>query len=134
MRCANRSPVTTCLTLLLAAFACTGSAQAQECTAEVKIAPVGLQRPIDDTRQPGRNVTLARYRLDATSNENQCVMVNFNVRHSYKDKDGTVVSATDPMTMRLIGGKGREHGELPLKRSIPKLDWSVEDISCKLCK
>ena len=130
---AYRSPLIACLALLSAVIAC-GSAQAQDCTAEVKIAPVGLQKPIDDTRQPGRTVTLARYRLDATSNEKQCVVVSFNVLHSYKDKDGTVVSATDSATMRLIGGKGRDHGELPLKRSIPKLTWSVEDVSCKLCK
>ena len=108
--------------------------QAGGCTAEVAVTPLGLQKPIDDTRQPARQVTLARYRLDATSNEKQCVIVNFNLRHGYKNKDGTLVTAAEPRTMRFAGGKGTLRGELALRRELPKLSWSAEDVSCKLCR
>ena len=130
----NRSRATRCLTLLLVAYAPVCCAQADGCTAQVKVVPIGLQKPVDDTRAPHRNLTLARYRVDATANEKQCAVVSFNLRHSYKDTDGTVVTAAEPMSMRLVGGKGTERGEFPLRRSIPKLTWSAEDVSCKLCK
>jgi hypothetical protein len=104
------------------------------CTAEVKVTPLGLQKPVDDTRRFNRTVTLARYRINATASDKQCAIVSFNLRHGYTEADGTVVSATEAKKMRFRGGKGSLKGELPLKREVPNLTWSVEDLSCKHCK
>ncbi len=49
-----------------------------DCTAEVKVTPIGLQKPVDDTRRLDRTVTLARYRLNATASDKQCSIVTFN--------------------------------------------------------
>jgi len=104
------------------------------CTAEVKVTPIGLQKPIDDTRRLDRTVTLARYRIDATASDKQCAIVSFNLRNSYKDAAGATVSEAEPKTMRFRGGKTTSTGELPVRREVPKLDWSVEDVSCKRCQ
>jgi hypothetical protein len=108
-------------------------AQSDGCTADVKVTPVGLQKPVDDTRRLDKTVTLARYRLDATASDKQCAVVTFSLRHGYKDAAGATVSEVEPKSMRFRGGKGTAPGELPVRRELPKLEWSVEDVSCKRC-
>jgi hypothetical protein len=120
------------LAILLVACALPGAAQADDCTATVKIVSIGVQNP-DDTRQRNRTVTLYRYRVDATSSEQQCANIDFNIKHSYKLPDGSPFAATDHSSIRIRRGKGSDFGEVAEKRGLPRIEWSAEDISCRRC-
>jgi hypothetical protein len=117
---------------LLSVYAPLCIAQAPDCTATVKITSVGVQNP-DDTGQTNRTVTLYRYRIDATSSENQCAAIDFKIRRSYKLRDGSAFAATDPGSIRIRRGKGSEFGEVADKRGLPRIEWTAEDISCRRC-
>ena len=78
--------------MLLIACAPPCAAQADDCTATVKIVSVGVQNP-----------------------------------------DGSTSTATEPGSLRIRGGKGQDFGEVGDKRSLPRMVWSAEDISCKRC-
>jgi len=123
---------------LLAMAACAplpAWAQAGSCTADVKVTAMGLQKPIDDTRRPARDLTLARYRIDATSSEKQCAVVTFKLKYSYKDAGGNAVSAdADAQSLRVRNGKASQQGEWPLRRELPRVTWTAEEISCKPCQ
>ena len=47
------------LLVLAACLPLTASAQAGNCTADVKVTAMGLQKPIDDTRRPMRDLAEA---------------------------------------------------------------------------
>jgi len=129
---AKRSQVIGCLAPLLVAYTPICSAQAGDCTAQVKIASMGV--PMDDMQLRYRTTTLYRYRIDATTSEKQCAMVNFDIRRSYKLPDGSPFTAADPGSMWVHGGKGTDYGEIPGDRGLPKIQWAVENISCKKCQ
>jgi hypothetical protein len=110
-------------------------AQGASCAADVKVTAMGLQKPIDDTRRPMRDLALARYRIDATSSEKQCAVVTFKLKYSYQDAKGNTVSEdADAQSLRVRGGKVSQQGEWPLRRELPRVTWTAEDISCKPCQ
>ena len=120
-----------CLALLVAS-APPCAAQADDCTATVKITSIGVQNP-DDTRLRNRTLTTYRYRIDAASSEKQCAEIKFNIKRSYKLRDGSDNISTEPGSLRIRGGKGKDFGEVGDKRGLPKMIWTAEDISCKRC-
>jgi len=123
------------LLVIAACLPLTASAQAGNCTADVKVTAMGLQKPIDDTRRPMRDLALARYRIDATSSEMQCAVVTFKLKYSYKDTKGNAVSEdADAQSLRVRNGKASQQGEWPLRRELPRVTWSAEEISCKPCQ
>jgi len=125
---------TTLSLLLLAVNAPFAAAQAQNCTAEVKVTAMGVQKPLDDTRRPLRNVTLARYRVDVTSSEQRCAVVTFTPKYSYMDPAGKTISeSTDAQSIYVRGGKATQQGEWPLQRDLPRVTWSADSVSCKRC-
>ena len=117
---------------LLVAYMSICAAQAADCTATVKVAPVGVENP-DVTQMKSRTLRLYRYRIDATSSEKQCAAIDFKIRRSYKLPDGSAFTAADPGSIKIHGGTGKDFGERAEKDGPPKIVWSAEEISCRRC-
>ncbi len=118
---------------LLAACASACYAQAGDCTANVKIKQMGVPLIADNKRSMLQSVSHAHYRIEATSDEKQCVFATFNIMLRFTDKDGKPGLETYPGSIRFRGGQGAESGELPGRRQDSRFQATIEDIICKRC-
>jgi hypothetical protein len=100
-------------------------AQAGNCSANVNVRQISAR--------PGPSGTQFKYRIDVTSSEQQCAVVHFAVRRSYRLVNGSTFSATEPWSVNVRGGSATDSGELFESTKLPALSWSVEGTRCQKC-
>jgi hypothetical protein len=118
---------------LLAICATACFAQEGDCVAQLKITRLGAPRVTETPQSMMRTVGLFHYRVDARSEEKQCVNVTFDILVRYLDKDGKPGVRTNPTSIRLRNGQGSEYGEIAGSRSDSRAEGAIENVSCKRC-